>query len=111
MKTYIKLKNSITDRKAFAKHIGCMIVGNECESIPYMANNNDDTNWIVDLSNDWRVGFTNEKLNVFYISYRYNSELNDQEKPLSSWLCARLNAKLVIDINEYLTRNTMLSIA
>jgi hypothetical protein len=111
MKTYIKLKNSIADRKSFSKMIGSMITGNECDGIPLMVNNNDTSNWIVDSSNDWRVGFTDEKSNVFYISYRYNSEINNQEKALAIWLCARLNAKVVIDIKEYLAKNTMRYIA
>lgn len=91
----IELRNSITNRKQIAEIISCIVQGSVVRDIPYTVNSGDEC-WTVDCGNDWHLKFFDEDDKKLRINYRYNNkETNNKEAALVSWLCQKLNAKVI----------------
>jgi hypothetical protein len=96
MKQYIELKDNVADRAKMVEQISFLLIGRKQRGFePYMPNDNDDTYWTIDMGNDWKIGFEDEKLNVIYVMYRYST--NNEEKVINfSLLVARkYNGKFI----------------
>jgi len=80
-------------RRALAALLSATIEGEGSSEVPYMPNDGDDGFWVLDLGNDWRLKFHEDKPSCFEITYRYNRG-HDQESALAGWLACRIKARV-----------------
>lgn len=79
-------------RKWFATFLAGTIEGESLGFVPYQPNKTDDTYFIIDRNNDWRLSFFEDDPSSFEIKYRYQCAEVQAEEALAAWLKYRVNA-------------------
>jgi len=91
-------------RKRLAEFLAYTIEGSnlgEPKCIPYNPNEGDDSFWVLDSGNNWRLTFDREAPNCFEIYHRYNKPEvgNDMVERLASWLLYRITGLKIVNIS------------
>lgn len=91
-------------RLELAKFLAYTISGHnigEPHNIPYNPNEGDDSFWIIDSGNNWRLTFNREKPNQFKIYHRYGNPTagNDMVERLAGWLLYRITGLKIVELS------------
>lgn len=94
----LRLKTPLTneeDRKRFVKFVSTTIEGRAENDVPYQPITNDPLYWTLDLTNNWKIKFSEEDPLIFELNYRYQSKENRIEEALAGWLAVRCSVSVV----------------
>ena len=64
--------DTFAKRKHLASMLAMIVAGAPVHSVPYMVSSSDDTEWVLDSGNDWRVQFDRNDFCYFHLWHRYN---------------------------------------